>query len=331
MMPERAATREVTLSTESWEMKVPFRITGYTFTAADLLHVTITANGITGSGEAAGIYYMGETGKTMLAQAQSVKAALERGAGREELRRLLPAGGARNAIDCALWDLEAKTTGKSIWQLTGIKPGSTTSVNTIGIGTPEEMAKAARSLDTAKIKVKLDGESPLERISAVRAARPDAEIVVDVNQGWTFEQLVELAPKFKELGVAMIEQPLPRGADEALEGYDPPLPLCADESCLNISEFEQAARRYQMINIKLDKTGGLTEALDLAHMAQAKGIGLMVGNMLGTSLAMAPGFVIAQLCRFVDLDGALFLKKDRQHPMSYAGGVVSPPSSELWG
>jgi L-alanine-DL-glutamate epimerase-like enolase superfamily enzyme len=296
-----------------------------------LLHVTITANGITGSGEAAGIYYMGETGKTMLAQAQSVKAALERGAGREELRRLLPAGGARNAIDCALWDLEAKTTGKSIWQLTGIKPGSTTSVNTIGIGTPEEMAKAARSLDTAKIKVKLDGESPLERISAVRAARPDAEIVVDVNQGWTFEQLVELAPKFKELGVAMIEQPLPRGADEALEGYDPPLPLCADESCLNISEFEQAARRYQMINIKLDKTGGLTEALDLAHMAQARGIGLMVGNMLGTSLAMAPGFVIAQLCRFVDLDGALFLKKDRQHPMSYAGGVVSPPSSELWG
>jgi L-alanine-DL-glutamate epimerase-like enolase superfamily enzyme len=274
---------------------------------------------------------MGETGKTMLAQAQSVKAALERGAGREELRRLLPAGGARNAIDCALWDLEAKTTGKSIWQLTGIKPGSTTSVNTIGIGTPEEMAKAARSLDTAKIKVKLDGESPLERISAVRAARPDAEIVVDVNQGWTFEQLVELAPKFKELGVAMIEQPLPRGADEALEGYDPPLPLCADESCLNISEFEQAARRYQMINIKLDKTGGLTEALDLAHMAQARGIGLMVGNMLGTSLAMAPGFVIAQLCRFVDLDGALFLKKDRQHPMSYAGGVVSPPSSELWG
>jgi L-alanine-DL-glutamate epimerase-like enolase superfamily enzyme len=165
----------------------------------------------------------------------------------------------------------------------------------------------------------------------VRAARPDAEIVVDVNQGWTFEQLVELAPKFKELGVAMIEQPLPRGADEALEGYDPPLPLCADESCLNISEFEQAARRYQMINIKLDKTGGLTEALDLAHMAQARGIGLMVGNMLGTSLAMAPGFVIAQLCRFVDLDGALFLKKDRQHPMSYAGGVVSPPSSELWG
>ena len=323
--------REVTLSTEFWEMKIPFRITGYTFTGADLLHVTIAADGVIGCGEAAGIYYMGETGASMLAQAQSVKSALEQGAGREELRRLLPAGGARNAIDCALWDLEAKRAGKSIWQLTGIKPGSTISVNTIGIGTPAEMAQAAKSLDTPKIKVKLDGESPLERIAAVRAARPDAEIVVDCNQGWTFEQLVELAPKFKALGVAMIEQPLPRGGDEALEGYDSPVPLCADESCLNVTEFEQAARRYQMINIKLDKTGGLTEALDLAHLAQARGIGLMVGNMLGTSLAMAPGFVIAQLCRFVDLDGALFLKQDRDHPMSYAGGVVSPPSTQLWG
>jgi len=323
--------RQVTLSTEFWEMKTPFRITGYTFTGAHLLHVTISADGMSGCGEAAGVYYMGETGDSMLAQAESVKSALEQGAGREELRRLLPAGGARNAIDCALWDLEAKRAGKSIWQLTGIKPGDTISVNTIGIGTPAEMAKAAKSLDTPKIKVKLDGESPLERIAAVRAARPDAEIVVDCNQGWTFEQLVEFAPKFKALGVAMIEQPLPRGADAALEAYDSPIPLCADESCLDTSEFEQASRRYQMINIKLDKTGGLTEALDLAHLAQAKGIGLMVGNMLGTSLAMAPGFVIAQLCRFVDLDGALFLKKDRQHPMSYTGGVVSPPGTELWG
>ena len=323
--------RQVTLSTEFWEMKIPFRITGYTFTGAHLLHVTISADGMSGRGEAAGVYYMGETGDSMLAQAQSVKSALEQGAGREELRRLLPAGGARNAIDCALWDLEAKRAGKSIWQLTGIKPGSTISVNTIGIGTPAEMAQAAKSLDTPKIKVKLDGESPLERIAAVRAARPDAEIVVDCNQGWTFEQLVELAPKFKALGVAMIEQPLPRGGDAALEAYDSPIPLCADESCLDTSEFEQASRRYQMINIKLDKTGGLTEALDLAHLAQAKGIGLMVGNMLGTSLAMAPGFVIAQLCRFVDLDGALFLKKDRQHPMSFRGGVVSPPEGELWG
>jgi L-alanine-DL-glutamate epimerase-like enolase superfamily enzyme len=262
---------------------------------------------------------------------ESVRFALEQGADRQQLRKLLPAGGARNAIDCALWDLEAKRQGKTIWELTGICPGNTISVNTVGIGTPDEMALAAKALDSSQIKIKLDGELPLERVAAVRAARPDVDIVVDVNQGWTFEQLVELAPKLKALGVAMIEQPLPRGHDEALEGYKPPIPLCADESCLDTSEFEQTSRRYQMINIKLDKTGGLTEALDLAELAQDRGIELMVGNMVGTSLAMAPGFVIAQLCRFVDLDGALFLKQDREYPMSYSAGVLSPPSPDLWG
>jgi len=322
---------EVRFATGFWELKIPFKITGHTFTGAQLLDVTITENGFSGRGEAAGIYYFGESSESMLAQAESLRQVLEQGIDREKLRKLLPAGGARNAIDCALWDLEAKRSGKSIWELTGIKPVETISINTVGIGTPGEMATAAKQLDTSKVKVKLDGEHVIERMSAVRGARPDAEIVIDVNQGWSFEQLVELAPKLKELGVAMIEQPLPRGGDESLEGYQPPIPLCADESCLDTSEFEQASRRYQMINIKLDKTGGLTEALDLARLAQAKGIGLMVGNMMGTSLAMAPGFVIGQLCRFVDLDGALFLKQDREHPMTYSAGILSPPSAELWG
>ena len=323
--------REIVSAVEAWEMKVPFRITGHVFDRAELLHVAITENGITGRGEAAGVYYLGETGETMLAQIESVRAALERGTDRERLREILPAGGARNAIDCALWDLEAKRRQKTIWELTGIKPGDTISVNTIGIGTVAEMAATAKTLETGKIKVKLDAEQPLERIAAVCAARPDAEIVVDVNQGWSFTQLVELAPRFAELGIAMIEQPLPRGGDEELEGYDPPLPLCADESCLDTSEFEQAARRYQMINIKLDKTGGLTEALDLAGLCRARGITVMVGNMMGTSLAMAPGFVLAQLCRFVDLDGALFLKNDREPAMTFHDGHLSPPSPELWG
>src|SRR5690606_6727450 len=159
----------------------------------------------------------------------------------------------------------------------------------------------------------------------------DSEIIVDVNQGWTFEQLAHLAPRLKQLDVAMIEQPLPRGGDEPLEGFVSPVPLCADESCRYIGEFDRAARRYQMINIKLDKSGGLTEALQLAALARAKGMDLMVGNMTGTSLAMAPGYVVAQLCRFVDLDGAMFLKKDRDHPMTYEHGVVSPPSRALWG
>lgn len=322
---------EVIIRTEPWELKEPFRITGFEFMAFSLLHVTIAENGAVGHGEASGVYYLGETGESMLAQAESVRDALEQGAGREDLLKLLPPGGARNAIDCALWDFEAKRAHKSIWELTNIFPGPTTTVHTIGIASPEQMASIARTLDVRTIKVKLNEELAVERMSAIRGARPDVDIVVDVNGGWSFEQLVELAPEMHRLRVAMIEQPLPRGADEALEGYDPPILLCADESCLNLSEFEQAARRYQMINIKLDKTGGLTEALQLADLAESRGIKLMVGNMVGTSLAMAPAFVVAQLCDFVDLDGALFMAGDREHPMHFAGGYMSAPSTELWG
>jgi L-alanine-DL-glutamate epimerase-like enolase superfamily enzyme len=325
------ALRSVDFSTEPWEFKTPFEITGYTFSVIQLLHVKISERDVAGRGEATGIYYLGENGASMLAQANTVRQALEHGLGRDELRTLLPPGGARNAIDCALWDLQAKLDRRSIWDLTGIEPGEIRSANTIGIGTPAQMASTAKSLDTSLIKVKLNAVAPLERISAVCAARPDAEIVVDINQGWSFEQLADLAPHFRDLGISMIEQPLPRGGDEMLENYESPVPLCADESCLNTCEFEQAARRYQMINIKLDKAGGLTEALELAGMALSRGIDLMVGNMGGTSLAMAPGFVVAQLCRFVDLDGALFLKRDRKNAMTYAGGIVSPPSAELWG
>ena len=323
--------RQVTASADAWKFREPFRITGYTFTDVDLLYVSIAENGSSGRGEAAGVYYLEETGESMLADVASVREAVEAGAGREELRKLLPPGGARNALDCALWDLEAKRRNKTIWELTGIEPRLTRSVLTIGIGTPEEMAAAARTLDSNRIKVKLDATTPVERLAAVRKVRPNEEIIVDVNQGWSFDQLVDVAPQLAELGVAMIEQPLPRGGDEALEGYQSPVPLCADESCLCVDDFEQVARRYQVINIKLDKTGGLTEALELAGLARARGIDLMVGNMMGTSLAMAPGFVVAQLCRFVDLDGALFLTKARDHPMSYKHGVVSVPRSELWG
>lgn len=323
--------REIALKTECWDMKSPFRITGHTFTQMEVIHVTISEDGHCGHGEGAGVYYLQEDVDSMQADVERVRGELERGADREALRRLLPAGGARNALDCALWDLEAKRRHSSIWQLAGVDPGRTVTVNTVGIDSPEAMARAARALDTPRIKVKLSGDEPLERITAVCRARPDAEIVVDINQGWTFDQLVSLAPRFRGLGIAMIEQPLPRGGDQELEGYDPPLPLCADESCLHTGEFEQASRRYQMINIKLDKTGGLTEALDLAEQARRNGIGLMVGNMGGTSLAMAPGFVVAQQCRFIDLDGPLFLKQDRDQAMAYDHGVLSPPGPELWG
>ncbi|MEQ9462730.1 MAG: N-acetyl-D-Glu racemase DgcA [Haliea sp.] len=323
--------RDIEISVERWAFQEPFVITGHVFEHSEVLKVQIAENGALGRGEASGVYYLGENGISMFEQASSVRQALSDGCGREELQSLLPAGGARNAIDCALWDLEAKLSGRTVWALTGIGQKPVFTVNTVGIGTPAAMARKAQSLDTDFIKVKLDAELPLERMQAVRSARPEAQIVVDVNQGWTYSQLVELAPRFLELGVAMIEQPLPRGADEALESYQPPLPLCADESCLHSGELEQAARRYQMINIKLDKTGGLTEALHLAALAKERKLGLMVGNMMGTSLAMAPGLVVAQLCDFVDLDGALFLTRDREHALSYRGGRVSGLAPALWG
>jgi len=296
-----------------------------------MLIVSITENGMTGRGEATGVYYLDETAESMYQQVQDIEQSLEQGISREQLQTMLPVGGARNAIDCALWDLEAKLSGKSIFQLTGTPSGAVNTVNTVGIDTPEAMAEKAKLIDARHIKVKLDGQQPLERIRAVCEARPDAVIVVDVNEGWTFSQLVELAPQFEALGVKMIEQPLPRGEDEALEQFTSPITLCADESCLDSSELNQVAKRYDMVNIKLDKTGGLTEALKLAQKAKEKGLKLMVGNMVGTSLAMAPAYVIAQLCDLVDLDGALFLTEDRPNPMSYSQGVVSGLSSRLWG
>lgn len=323
--------RQIDLEVESWPLLEPFVITGHTWTHCDVLLVSITENRLTGRGEASGVYYLDETAETMYQQVLGVQQKLEQGIGREQLQSLLPAGGARNAIDCALWDLEAKITGQSIFELTGVTSSPVITVNTVTIDTPEEMASKARAITSPKIKVKLDGELPLQRITAVCNARPDADIVVDVNEGWSFSQLVELAPEFKALGVQMIEQPLPRGEDNALEAYQSPITLCADESCLDSSELEQAARRYQMVNIKLDKTGGLTEALKLAQLAREKGMRLMVGNMTGTSLAMAPAYVLAQLCDFIDLDGALFLAEDRPYPMNFERGVVTGLSSQLWG
>ena len=324
-------TRKLTMAIERWPTKQPFRISDVTFNAANVLVVSIEQAGCIGRGEASGVYYLNETAETIEAQVKEVRDAIETGLSRAALQTLLPSGGARNAIDCALWDLEAKHSGQSIFDLVGITPQTVITVNTIGIDTPEAMAAMASQLDTPKIKVKLDGKQPLACMQAIRKARPDAELVVDVNQGWSFEQLVALAPEFKALGVTMIEQPLPRGNDQELEHYQSPLPLCADESCLDTSELEQAASRYQMINIKLDKTGGLTEALTLAKKAKEKGLGLMVGNMLGTSLAMAPGFVIAQYCQLADLDGPVLLRDDRPDSITFDEGIVSPPVKKLWG
>ena len=314
-------------------MARPFRITGREWTSFESVVVEVAIDGVVGRGEALGIFYLDETSHTLAAQIELVSEHVVAGIDRASLQRLLPPGGARNALDCALWDLEAKTSGRSVWELSGVAPKTLETVYTIGIETdPEQMAEhaAAASAHTL-LKVKLDANQPLERIRAIRRTRQDARIVVDANQAWNFEQLERLAPAFADLGVQMIEQPLPRGADAVLEGYHSPVPLGADESCLHLGELAAAGRRYQIINIKLDKTGGLTHALELARAAQRLGLGLMVGSMGGSSLAMAPTFVIGCLSDLVDIDGPLLLKRDRLPGLRYSGGRVDPPQRELWG
>jgi L-alanine-DL-glutamate epimerase-like enolase superfamily enzyme len=318
---------------ENWELKQPFRISGNEWITSPTLAVQLTEDGFVGRGEAQGVFYLDETAESIFEQIDRAAGDIRKGITRDDLQELLPPGGARNAVDCAMWDLECKKSGKTIWQLTGIDPKPVTTVFTIGLeSTPEAMAaKAAAAAEAPILKIKLDGNQPFEKLAAIRAARPDAALVVDANQGWDFELLKEVIPKCASLGLGMIEQPLPRGGDAMLEGFESPVTLAADESCLDTSELDTAARRYSMINIKLDKTGGLTEALRLAYAAKAKGCKLMVGNMVGTSLGMAPSFVVAQLCDFVDIDGPLLLKYDHPHGLRYNRGVVDVFDSRFWG
>lgn len=318
---------------EDWELKRPFRITGTEWHTVTALLVQLSDGEFVGRGEAQGVYYLNETAASMLAQVESIADALGKGISRDVLQELLPPGGARNAVDCALWDLDAKRTAQTIWQLTGIDPSPVTTVYTIGIeATAELMAEhAAAAAQYPVLKIKLDGDRPVERLAAIRAARPDAELVVDANQGWSFDQLKNILPSCVSLNLSMIEQPLPRGADEVLDGFKSPIPLAADESCLDTSELGVAASRYDIINIKLDKTGGLTEALRLARAAKATGCKLMVGSMMGTSLAMAPSFVVAQLCDYVDIDGPLLLKYDRPRGITYSSGIAEVFDPKLWG
>jgi L-alanine-DL-glutamate epimerase-like enolase superfamily enzyme len=318
---------------EEWELTQPFRISGFEWINARGIVVQVAEDGHLGRGEAQGVFYLDETAESLFRQVESVAGEIRRGISREDLQELLPAGGARNAVDCALWDLECKKSGKTIWQLTGIEPKPVTTVFTIGLeATPEAMAaNAAAAADAPVLKIKLGADRPYERLAAIRAARPNATIVVDANQGWDFALLREVIPKCAGLDLGMIEQPLPRGGDAELERFESPVTLAADESCLDSSELATAARRYGMINIKLDKTGGLTEALKLAREAKALGCKLMVGNMVGTSLAMAPSFVIAQLCDFVDIDGPLLLKYDHPGGLHYDKGTVTGLDPQFWG
>ena len=324
---------DVSLHITEWELIQPFRISGAEWVNSRCLVVQFSEDGFVGRGEAQGVFYLDETAESIFKEAHEAVSAIRKGLTREALQDFMPAGGARNAIDCAMWDLECKRSGKTIWQLTGIDPKPVTTVFTIGLeSSPEAMAaKAAAASDAPVLKIKLSDHMPYEKLAAIRAVRPDAQLVVDANQGWSFELLQEILPKCVDLDLAMIEQPLARGADDMLEGFESPITLAADESCLDTSELETAARRYSMVNIKLDKTGGLTEALRLARSAKEIGCELMVGNMVGTSLSMAPSFVVAQLCDFVDIDGPLLLRYDMPNALVYKNGVVSGIKPALWG
>lgn len=250
-----------------------------------------------------------------------------------DLGRLMAPGAARNAVDCALWDLRAKLTGRRVWQLAGLpEPKPVITAYSLSLDTPEKMrAKAAENADRPLLKVKLGGEGDLERIRAVREGAPKARIIVDANEGWTAETYANLAPELVALGVAMVEQPLPAWDDGALAGMARPLPVCADESCHDTASLAKLAGKYDMVNIKLDKTGGLTEALRLKAEAGRMGLRIMVGCMLATSLAMAPAVLVAQGAEIVDLDGPLLLARDRDHPLTYDAHGVHPPSPGLWG
>jgi L-Ala-D/L-Glu epimerase len=318
---------------EFWPARKPFRIANRRFDTFDSVTVTLSEDGETGVGEALGVFYLDDDQNQMLSEIEAVRGRVESGITRLELLDVLPPGGARNAIDLALWDLECKKSGERIWSLTNTPSQPIQTVYTISIeDSPEDMGRCAtEASEYSLFKVKLDSDQPVERIAAIRQAAPSARIVVDANQGWSFAQLVEVAPEMAGLGVEMIEQPLPRGEDDILEGFDCPIPLCADESCLHLGELAQARDRYQMVNIKLDKTGGLTHAFQLLESAREAGMGVMVGCMGGSSLAMAPAYVLGCHCDLVDIDGPLLLAKDRVPGIEYSDGYALPFSSEIWG
>lgn len=319
---------------EKLPLRAPFRISGYTFTDVPVLLVTLEQHGLRGRGEATGVYYFNDDPPAMKESIEAKRDAIEGGVTREELRQLLPIGGARNAVDCALWDLEAKRAAQPVWRLAGlsqVKAPITTF--TLGADDPPSMARGAREYAHARaLKLKLSGDPAIdiERLKAVRAARPDVWLGVDANQGYTHATLSLLIPALVDAGVQLLEQPLPRSCDADMEDLHCPVPLAADESVQGLAEVEPLVGRFDVVNIKLDKCGGLTEALLMVAEARRLGFKPMVGNMVGTSLAMAPAFVVAQLCDFVDLDGPTFLLTDRAPTVSYHDGRIWCPE-EVWG
>ena len=340
------------IATESWPYKVPFRVSRGAEAALDVVVVTVTdAQGRVGRGEAAGVDYDGETIPLLCAQIEAVRERIERalendagvaaggraaagvGHGFAGLATLLPAGGARNAVDCAFWDLTAKQRRTTVWELAQLpNPRQLTTSMTLGIDTDAAVTAGAQHYaDWPLIKVKVDGERHLQVVRLVHRICPAARLIIDPNQAWSCDLLNRLAPELQSLGVVLIEQPVARGEDESLRAYSGSIRLAADESVSDRGALAKVKDLYQVVNVKLDKTGGLTEALALARDARALGLQVMVGCMAGTSLAMAPGMVVGQLAEFVDLDGPLLHAADREHGITYERGLMQLPAAALWG
>ncbi|MDX6353481.1 MAG: L-Ala-D/L-Glu epimerase [Streptomyces sp.] len=325
--------RTLTAAVEDFPIRGVFRISRGEKTIAQVVTVTVSQDGVVGQGECVPYARYGESARSVCGQIEQVREAVESGMGLDELQSALPAGAARNALDCALWDLAARTSGTRVADLAGLphalKPVLT--AYTLSLDTPERMGAAAqRHAHLPILKVKLGGRGDPERVKAVRAAAPSARLFLDANESWTPEQLRDFTPVFHDLGVELIEQPLPAADDEFLASFNSPVPLAADESCRDLSTLEGVAGKYAIANIKLDKTGGLTEALRLEAAARSAGLRTMTGCMVATSLSMAPGVVLAQRTDFVHLDGPLLLAGDRSPALRYVDALVHPADGGIW-
>ncbi|WP_171238785.1 N-acetyl-D-Glu racemase DgcA [Ruegeria sp. HKCCA5763] len=320
---------QIEVSRDVFRLAQVFTISRGSRTEAKVLTVRISDGTYQGWGECVPYARYDETLESVEAEIAGLPAEFTR----QSLMDLLPAGAARNAVDCALWDLECKRAGKRVWELAGLPvPGPEITAYTLSLDTPEAMrAQAADNAHRPLLKIKLGTPDDMPRLEAVRAGTPKSKIIVDANEGWSAEVYADLAPHLVRLGVALVEQPLPAGDDDALIGMDRPVPVCADESCHDRNSLPKLKGKYDVINIKLDKTGGLTEALELRKAAIAQGYDIMVGCMVGSSLAMAPATLLAQGAMVTDLDGPLLLAEDRDTPLIFDDAGVHPSVSALWG
>ncbi len=325
--------RELVVRAETWPIRGVFRISRGARTEARVVVVEVRDGALEGRGECVPYSRYGESVGSVTAQIEGQRDAIGAGLGRAALQDLLPGGAARNALDCALWDLEAKQAGRRVWELMGVpQPRPLEITYTISLGTPAEMAAQTREhADAPLLKLKLTGDGDLGRVRAVREVAPRSRIITDANEAWTPRQYAELADSLAQLGVELIEQPLPAGEDGALADMEHPVPVCADESCHVASDVPSLADRYDFVNVKLDKTGGLTEALRVVRAAQEAGLGIMVGCMVGTSLGVAPATLLGFAARYADLDAPLLLAEDRRQGLRVEGSVLWPPDGEFWG